>query len=151
MNRTYYRLVTQTEYDKIKGIMSGSGVDSTQEKIEKIIEMINPIQRSKCKRILSILLEGRNFILVTTTQWSYMGNVVRNSNIIDLLSAATRSVPLKSLDYPGIDLFLDALLNEHVPQELLSIQFRTLITGKQDTLDQSSSEKSRWKNFQFKK
>ena len=90
---------------------------------EKILACLADLQRKKASRLLEFMNQRLN-----TLNWnelgeiSYKGNEIKRSHIIDLLSAATRSLKSKR-KIVGINTFLTALCKVNAPKDLFGAWF----------------------------
>jgi hypothetical protein len=114
--------MSQERYNKLTGAMQE---ESETNNIDWILSLIAEKQRPRAEKILKLLRKG--------ISWNEDGQLTvntvtaPNSHIVDLVSLAMKPFPVKKWDIPGLNLFLNAVKENHVPRGLLSTQILNLM------------------------
>lgn len=120
-----YRLVPIGQYNNNSNTVEE---ETYEDKIKAVLRLINSSQHKRCERLLNALLLSGDFNWKASGEIIYKGNVIHSSHVADLCSTATKSFPVKKLDSPGMEIFLQALKDKNIPRDILSTQFRAQLT-----------------------
>jgi hypothetical protein len=89
-------------------------------------------QRARSKRLINLILASNKLTWGDNGEIKYHGKSIPKSNIVDLLSAATKQTKLRQLKMPGLKEFINFLKEVNVPKYFLGSDFVKLMDGQND-------------------
>jgi len=93
----------------------------------KLLRSIPEPQRERARHLINAILESSDFKWDLTGQIIYQGKLIPNSNIVDLVSVATKSTKLRKLTIPGLRVFISFLKSINIPRHYLGLHFAQVI------------------------
>ena len=102
---------------------------------EKILANIPEQQRQKAKRLINLICNSQQLSWNGKGEIQYAGTTVPNSNIVDLISAATATHKIRKMQLAGLNPFVKFLKNVNCPKYFLSTEFLKLMDDKVECND----------------
>ena len=128
-----WKVMPKEEYERLMTL------NPDKPDLSLIVSLLTHQHQYRAKSIISILQQCPDFSWNKDGEITFKNKTAPQSHIFDLITFATKSV--KSVNIPGIDLFISALRETNVPLDLLSPQ------AKQMLLPNKPSSKDNWIKF----
>jgi hypothetical protein len=113
-----------------------STVDEDPVITNTILKSIPDQQRGRARNLVNAILPHKQLQWDDSGRISYLGKIIPRSNIVDLISVATKSTKLRKLNIPALGEFMSFLRIINVPRHFLGTHFAQLID---EPIDESSS------------
>ena len=98
--------------------------------VEKILSNIPEMQKQKAKRLLNLICASKELTWNAKGEIQYAGVTISNSNIVDLISAATATHKIRRMQLVGLKPFVKFLKNVNCPKYFFSTEFLKLMDDK---------------------
>lgn len=89
-------------------------------------------QRARSKRLINLILASSQLTWSSNGEVKYHGKSIPKSNIVDLISAATKQTKLRQLKMAGLQEFIAFLKEVNVPKYFLGCEFVKLMDDQKD-------------------
>lgn len=134
----YNRLVSEkipqkepTNAYTFREVQIGEGTNNSLEQFTNhsqnqsfpILQLLPIQQRAKARQLLEILTQTNKFSRNETGEIVINGSLVKTSNIVDLLSIATRAGKLRQIHVPGLQQFAIFIRQNNIPKYSLGREF----------------------------
>lgn len=119
--------------------------DDDHPTTKALLHSIPETQRPRAKRLINLILANNTLTWGSSGEIKYNDKIIPKSNIVDLLSAATKTTKLRRLKMPGLAEFISFLKKINVPKYFLGNDFVRLMEEQKDVDD---DECENWITFE---
>jgi hypothetical protein len=113
-----------------------------------ILKSIPDAQRSRARNLINAILPDHDFKWDATGRIIYRGSKIPQSNIVDLLSVATKSTKLRKLNIPALKEFMEFLKSINVPRHFLGVHFAILMDTQSTSENDDGPRCRQWTTFE---
>lgn len=106
-----------------------------------LLKSIPETQKARSKRLINLILANNTLTWSASGEINYKGKTIPKSNIVDLISTATKTTKLRKIKMPGLLEFIRFLKEINVPKYFLGSEFVKL-------MDDENVECTDWITFE---
>jgi len=119
-------------------LLESRSTDEDPKITQTLLRSIPDSQRNRARNLINTILLHPEFSWDDAGVIKFNNVVHQKSNIVDLISVATRTTKIRKLKIPGLSVFIRFLKSINIPRHYLGSHFSTLMDEVEDASDSSS-------------
>jgi len=121
-------------------LYASPSVDDDPKVTLTLLRSIPDAQRHRARNLINTILNHPQFSWDDSGLIKYNNVIYPKTNIVDLISVATRSTKIRKLNIPGLSIFIQFLKSINIPRHYLGSHFSSLMDSESDKNDSLQNE-----------
>ena len=129
--------------------MKGDGTIDENPLTSSLLNAIPDRQKGRAKKLIDLILQKDTLKISPSGEIVLKGQLIKNSNIVDLISTATKSSILRKIKLPGYQKFLTFLKEINTPKSFLGSHFAKMVENVHGDDSPDKTNCREWITFEY--